>query len=189
MDENSSTDDKVQFSLSISVDRDHFMRRTCPSCGRDFKTKVDGGDLAWAMSSQIRRMGLDIGAKPAGETEDAAKTLLRCPYCEHQAEASDMLTEETVNYLQRFALREYLLPMVNNMFSGLEDSFGNSGGGFISVSFKHSRSILPPRPIHGPEPPDMKIVELLCCGEKIKIAEKWYDLQTCSFCGTPVALI
>ncbi len=104
-----------------------------------------------------------------------------------------MHTEETIEYLKRFAYRDYALPMINRMFSDMEDSFGggsHSGGGFlsISVSFKHERSPLPPRPIHGPEPADMKIIDFLCCGKKIKVADRWTDVTTCTYCDTQVNL-
>lgn len=192
MEEESQTEDKVQFNLSISTDRDHFFRRTCPSCGRDFKTEVDPADLAWALGSQIRRVSLEIGVDSASVADGAPPDNLRCPYCHHIAEASEMHTEETVEYLKRFAYRDYALPMINKMFSELEDSFpgGSSGGGLfsISVSFKHERSPLPPRPIHGPEPADMKIVDFLCCGKKIKIRDRWEDVSLCSYCGEPVTL-
>ena len=39
-------DEKITFSFTFSLDRDNFFRRTCPSCGRDFKTEVEPNDLA-----------------------------------------------------------------------------------------------------------------------------------------------
>ena len=103
-----------------------------------------------------------------------------------------MLTEETMTYLKRIVYREYVLPQLNRMFAGLADSFGGSkrSGGLFSVSieFNHSRAILPVRPIHGPEPSDMKIVTFLCCKKKIKLSEHWSDVPSCSFCGTRVLL-
>ncbi|MDQ5827716.1 MAG: hypothetical protein M3441_26540, partial [Chloroflexota bacterium] len=130
-------DDKIQFNLSISVDRDQFLRRTCPSCGLDFKTEIDPADLEWALSSQIRRFSLEIGEEASIEGVSPPDNL-HCPYCGHVAEGSEIHTEDTIEYLKRFAYREYMLPMVNRMFSDLEDSLGGGsgrgGGGFISVS-------------------------------------------------------
>jgi hypothetical protein len=191
-EEQDSSDSKVRFNVSISTDRDQFLRRTCPSCGLDFKTAIDHADLAWALSAQIKRMGLEIGAVPAGE--EAAQSQLLCPYCQHSSDASEMHTEETIEYLKRFVYRDYMVPMINKSFSDLEDSIGRGrggGGGFISVSvsFKHEPIPIPPRPIHGPEPADMKIVDFLCCGKQIKIADMWMDVNECIYCGTPVALV
>jgi hypothetical protein len=187
-----SSENQVRFSISISTDRDSFLRRTCPSCGRDFKTEIDPTDLAWALSSQIQRMGIDIGAAPAGE-ERAAQDFLLCPYCHHSAKASEIHTGETIEYLKHFAYREYVVPMLNKTFSELEDSLGggNSGGGFISISvnFKHEPIPVPPRPIHGPEPADMKIVEFLCCGKQIKVLDQCMDVNECVYCRTQVALL
>ncbi len=180
------SDNKVQFHLSISADRDKFLRRTCPACGRDFKTQIDEADLAWAVAPQFRRMGLEVGTQDH-ETEESSEPKLHCPYCSHNTEASKTLTNETIDYLQRFVMREYILPMTDNLFSGLDD-IGSRSGGFLSIKIEHTRSIFPPRPIHGPEPPDMMIVEYLCCGKKAKVSDGWKSVDQCVFCGTSVVL-
>lgn len=178
----------VQFSASLSTDRDGFFRRACPSCGREFKTQVDPSDLQWALAAQCRRMGLEVG----GTSDDDEPPPLRCPFCGDAAGGSEMHTEATVEYLKRLVYREYVAPQLNRFFSGLEDSFGRgrSSGGFLSISleFHHSRSLLPVRPIHGPEAPDLKIVEFLCCGKRIKVSDRWVDIRTCTFCSTDVVL-
>jgi hypothetical protein len=70
----------------------------------------------------------------------------------------------------------------------LEDMFpgrGHSGGMFsISLEFKAGRIPLPPRPIHGPEPPDLTVIDFLCCGRKIKVADTWAGIEACVYCGT-----
>ena len=188
-----SSERQVQFSLEISTDRDRFLRRTCPSCARDFKTEIDPADLAWALNSQIQRVSEEVGVSPAEIAQEGTPDELRCPYCQHTAEASDMHTEETIEYLKMFAYRDYAMPMIDRMLSDFGDSFGNRGGGggliSISISFEHQRRPVPPRPIHGPEPGDMKIINFLCCGKKIKVADRWGDVTLCIYCGTQVALI
>ena len=187
------SEDTIQFDLSVSSDRDGFLRRTCGSCGRDFKTEIDPADFAWALSAQIRRVSLEIGIDPAEIADGVPKANLTCPYCQYSSESNEMHTEETIEYLKRFAYRDYALPMINRMFSGLGGSLdrGGNGGGFISFSItvSHEANPPPPRPIHGPEPADMKIVEFLCCGKKVKIADNWIDVTLCSFCGTLVTLV
>lgn len=186
-------DNSIQFNIAIALDRDSFLRRTCASCGRDFKTEVDPNDLAWALNSQIYRASLEIGVDPAGIETQGEQDNLSCPYCQHVAEASEMHTEETTEYLKRFALRDYALPMLNRILSEFADSLGNrsSGGGLISlsISMEHNPIPLPIRPLHGPEPADMKIVDFLCCGKKMKIADNWMNVSSCIFCGTAVTLI
>ena len=180
----------VHFEVSVSRDRDQFFRLTCPSCGRDFKTQIDPSDLQWALSSYCQRMGYDIGPKNG---EERRPSRIRCPYCAYENESVKMHTEETVAYLKRIIYRELVVPMLSKWASGLEESLGTgvqTGGFFsLSVQVKHSQSLLPVRPIHGPEPPDFKIVTFLCCGKKIKIADSWTDMRTCSYCGTSVVLI
>lgn len=184
-EEQDSSDSQLLFNVSISTDRDKFLRRTCPSCGRDFKTAANQADLAWALSTHSKRMGVEIGATSAGEEEDSAQQQLLCPYCLYSAEGSMMHTEETIEYLKRVVYRDYVLPMINRTFSGLEDSIGRGG----LVSFEHNPTPIPPRPIHGPEPADMKIVDFLCCGKQMKIVDNWMDVSECIYCRAQVALI
>ena len=188
-------EEPTRFNLSVSLDRDSFFRRACPSCGLEFKTESAPADFAWALELQLRRVSDDIGVDTVSVVEELPKETLRCPYCCHVAESSEMHTEETVSFLRRTALREYALPKFNKMLAGLADSFGGGGhrggGGLISVSisFKHEPSPLPPRPIYGPDAADMIIVRFLCCGRSIKIAEGWVDVDSCTYCGTQVSLI
>jgi hypothetical protein len=185
-----SPGDTLTFAVSLSPDRDHFLRRACPSCGREFKTEAEPAESQWALAAQCKRMGVEIGEQ-GGDERNAP---IRCPFCGHEASGAEMHTEETVDYLKRLIYREYVLPQINSVFAGLEQSLGRgsrrAGGMFsISLSFKHSPSPLPPRPFHGPEPADYKIVEFLCCGKKIKIPDNFIDVHSCAFCGAEVALV
>lgn len=188
---NSNAEDVTRFNLTFSLDRDRFFRRTCPNCGRDFKTQIDEADLVMSLQPAFRQMGLEIGAEQSAEKEDEPKEHLYCPYCEYFAESSDMLTQIFVSYLQRYVTREFILPQINKMFSDFDSKSRSSGSrskGFgIEMKLEYSKSVLPPRPISGPEPPDMIIVELLCCNKKIKIIDG-YALNLCPYCGTNVIL-
>ena len=180
------SDDNILYSFSLSIDRDNYFRRTCESCGRDFKTKYDESDLAWAIAPQIQRMGLEIGDRPNVSDEDI--NYFFCPYCGHHAKSSDMLSDEVMHYIKRHIMREFVLPMTNKMFSGLEN-IGSKKGSFITFETKYNRSMYPPRPIHGPEQADMKIIEFLCCNKRAKVSEKWNLIDRCIFCGTKVTLV
>jgi uncharacterized Zn-finger protein len=191
------TDKEVShYSITFSLDRGSYFRRTCPSCGRDFKTEADPSDLAYALQPAFREAGVEIGEVRSGENEDTVAqqaSRLHCPYCGHADQASEMLTLVFSEYLKRYAMREVMLPQINKMFSGLEDTFNrprtSSRGLFsIDIRFEHHDSILPPRPISGPEPPDMIVVETLCCGKRVKILDDWRDLVVCPYCGTQLAL-
>ena len=191
MDSDSSTESEVKFAFSISTDRDNFLRLSCDSCGRDFKTEVDPVDLESILSEQVRRVGEAIGAEPE-DAGDKRAAILRCPYCEHEASLGEMHTEETACYLRRFVYRDCMLPLLNKTFASLEDSFRGQGrtAGIFSVSMRleHHRVPAPVRPIHGPEPADMKIVAFLCCGERIKLSERWDHVSACPSCGTEVVI-
>jgi uncharacterized C2H2 Zn-finger protein len=195
-DENQDlAEEPIRFSLSVSLDRDGFFRRACPSCGLEFKTESAPADFAWALDLQLRRVSDDIGVAPASVVEEPLKETLRCPFCGHVAESSEMHTEETVSFLRQTALREYALPKLHKMLAGFAESFGRGGrgggGGFlsISVSFKHEPSPLPPRPIYGPDAADMMIVRFMCCSRSIKVAEGWTDIGSCTYCGTRVSIV
>jgi hypothetical protein len=98
-----------------------------------------------------------------------------------------------MSYLRRICYREYVFPKINQLLSGIGDSFKGTShsGGFLSMSIKvtQSQPVLPVRPIYGPELPDFKIVTFLCCNKKIKISEHCSDVPVCSFCGTRVVLV
>jgi len=179
------------FNVTVSTDRDGFLRRTCPSCGRDFKTENHQVDLASALTPQIHRIGRELGVLSANTESEEPEDMLCCPYCSHRTEASAMLPEDLFYYFKRLLMRELVIPMLNRTFGELEETFGRSSrsGSLISIHMEYSRGVLPPRPIHGPEPPDMKIVEFLCCGKRIKVAEQWDGIRACTYCATPILLI
>ena len=118
-------DDVRQFHLSFSLDKDGFFRRSCPSCGRDFKTQVDDANLVTSLEPAFRQMGLEIGARPSENYR--IQEYLYCPYCEYHAESGDMLTRVFVSYLRRYAMREFILPMVNKSLSSTADTFRTTG--------------------------------------------------------------
>lgn len=190
-----SVDEQIRFSLSINLDRESFFRRACPSCGLEFKTEGNPADFAWALELQLHRVSEEEeNDDPATVAEETPKETLRCPYCQHLAESSEMHTAETVSYLKRFALREFALPKLYKRLAEFSESIrrmGSRGGGLFSVSISsnYERPPLPPRPIYGPDAPDMKIVHFLCCGKKIKISEGWTDITLCTYCETPVSLV
>jgi DNA-directed RNA polymerase subunit RPC12/RpoP len=181
-------ENEVQFAISLRPDRDGFLRRNCSACGREFKTEINDADLQWEMASQCRRMGVSIGDESHEEPPQ-----IRCPYCAHEDSPSETHTPETVAYLKRLVYREVVIPQLNRFTSQVEDMFpgGGHSGGFISLSleFNRSRISLPPRPLHGPEPPDFKTIEFLCCGHRIKVADAWNGIDCCSYCGAAIAVL
>lgn len=191
MSDDTEQDNTFSFSLKVTLDRGDYFRRACPTCGRSFKVKVDPNDLAFLLQPTFRQMGLEIGVDPNAEKEEQSS--LYCPYCGQYTLASEMLTPLLIRYLHRFVHREYILPKIHRMFSGLEDSIGSRRSrsrGFFSVdiTFEASDLTLPPRPISGPEPIDMVPVQLLCCRKFIKVLDGWPDTISCPFCGAEAVL-
>lgn len=188
-----SDDESVHFSITFALDRDEFLRRTCPICGRSFKTQADPEDLASILQPAFKRIENEIGGiSLSTEQENIKLQYLFCPYCNHHAESGDMLTNEFQIYLKRFVMREYVLPKINNMFAGFADGLKSTArsNSFLRLEVKADfDNVLPPRPISGPEPPDMTKVEMLCCGRVIKIYDGWFELEECPFCGSKVQII
>lgn len=186
-------EDSVRFSITFALDKDEYLRRTCPSCGRDFKTQADPADLSSMLQPAFRRIEAELGEMFVSAAGGETKTqYLSCPYCNYRAESGDMLTSEFQSYLKCFVMREYVLPKINNMFSDSANGLKSSSrsNSFIKFEIKADfDNTLPPRPISGPEPPDMTKVEMLCCGRMIKIYDGWFDLEKCPFCGTEVRII
>jgi len=75
---------------------------------------------------------------------------------------------------------------IGKMFEGR--SRGSSGMFSLEIEADATREMLPPRPIHGPEAPDMKIIEFQCCGERAKIRNRWYAVSNCPFCESKIHL-
>ena len=140
----------------------------------------------------FRRIENEIGEiKLSTPGEGHSPQYLFCPYCNHRAESGDMLTEEFQEHLRRFVMREYVLPMIHNMFSNFSDGIRRPSRSMRSFGIKLSfdfDSTLPPRPISGPEPPDMMRIDLLCCGESIKVRDGYFHINKCSYCGEDVML-
>jgi uncharacterized Zn-finger protein len=194
LDDELTEENNKHFSLTFSLDRGDYFRRACPSCGRHFKTKAGAADLVAAFQPAFKQQEMEIGLAQVNSSDvatDQITQFLHCPYCGHKTEPSEMHTSTFAEYAKRYVMREVILPQLNKTFSDLEDSFGgSSSGGFLSINvkFEHHKEVLPPRPISGPEPPDMQVVELLCCCKQVKILDGWHDLITCPYCGSTCQL-
>lgn len=193
MSEETGDNDVVNYGFSYALDRDGFFRRACPSCGREHKVKASADELAYVLDPAFRELGLDLVAAREGTDGDSSTTEVFCPYCGHRSPLSETTTDELQRYVNNWVTREVIVPRLRDFASGLESSIGRrqgrSGGLFsIGVSFNADIPPLPPRPIAGPEPPDMKRVFLLCCRQEIKVLDRWYDGIVCPHCGVVAVL-
>jgi len=194
MADESEDKDLHHYSFTYALDRDGFFRRACPSCGREYKVRAAPEDLAYSLQLAFREVGPEIGENAVDEPEKTrSEKRVYCPYCGHCAQSSRALPERLWLYLRRWAMREVILPQLRQMASDLERSFRSYGTHSremvsIGVTFKANDFSLPPRPIAGPEPPDMKRVRLLCCHGDIKVLDGWQDIVICPLCGTEAVL-
>jgi hypothetical protein len=169
----------VRLEASISTD-DAFMRRACAKCGLHFKTEASPDQFASILQPMVSRATRDYGLSGEADDEgDEEAVGLHCPYCCERTPAATAHTEETYAYVKRLIYREVVMPMIRNAFGGLR----NSRSSFVSITYE--KGTLPPRPIHGPEPPDMLEVRFLCCSKSAKILPEWLGTITCPSCGTP----
>ncbi len=175
----SGGEDGVRLVASISTDGS-FMRRACPACGLHFKTEASPEQFSSILQPIVARATRDYGLSTSVDGEDEHEAAdLRCPYCGEVIPAAEAHTAETYAYARHLIYREIVMPMIRNAFGGL----GNTRSSF--VSFTYHKGTLPPRPIHGPEPPDMLEANFLCCGKKAKLLPQWLGTVTCPFCGSP----
>lgn len=188
MDDFSSHDSDQHYHAAVQTDREGFVRLTCSYCGLDFKVEPDVAKLQHVLDTQIRRVKPEA-SEALVESDESSR--LTCPYCSHQDEITEMHTEETMTYFRQIVQREVVAPMLNDFVEEIGRIWesGNRGSsGVISFEANTSRQKLPQRPLHGPEPPDMKVVEFLCCDKRAKIYDHWYAVDRCPFCETNVRL-
>jgi hypothetical protein len=196
MDDPKDSEDVKKYGLTFSLDRDRFFRRSCSNCGLSFKTKATLADIATAIQPTFREVGQDFGesleVQLTSDGEEGENQLF-CPYCGQNDKANNMLTDELSRYIKHYLMREYVFPKINGLLSEFSDSLSRQtrqpNALFpIEIIGDFRRTILPPRPISGPEPPDMIAVHFLCCDKYAKILENWIPMIICPFCGTQTVL-
>lgn len=147
----------MDVSISLPLD-DGFLRRECPTCGRQFKW--------WSH---------DADGQPA-EAEPAP--FYFCPYCGVQSDPDSWWTQEQLD----FAEASMAGPVTRMIADELEGVARRSSSGFISFSVHREAEQDPPDPLF--EPDDMIIVEPPCHPiEPLKVDEEWSEALHCLACG------
>jgi len=152
----------VEFSVTIPLDSDGFVRRQCPSCQREFK---------WFH----------------GRTDQAPEDwqdpdTYFCPYCGFEAPNDAWFTDAQAAYVQQSLsgrVSELLTDELDNVARSI-----NRQGGMIRLSVSGQVDSDPPPPPLS-EPNDMMGIAPPCHGfEPIKVRDDWYEPLHCLICGS-----
>lgn len=159
--------------LRFPLDRRGYFRRECPDCHRQFKLRWSERD---AQLVQRRLHGL---LAHHNEHELSKVHALRhCPYCGHLAEADVWWTEEQRLFLQKRSAalgEEIRFEQLRLIERTLEQNPYPTFLPVAPVPFAFATR---------PEPDDMRVVPLVCCGEDVKVRESWTGPVICPFCGS-----
>ncbi len=168
-----------QLQVTYSLDGE-YLRRSCSSCGRDFKTQADSASIVNELAPYFRKIGAEYNVEiPEPEESD----FLHCPYCSHNDRSSEMLTEELLEHAKRIIMREVFLPMMEARFGEMIGDFNKAcSGGILGLSMDLQMPNKIIRPLPGPEPPDLSVVTFLCCQKSGKVTPS--IAECCMYCGT-----
>lgn len=159
--------------LRLPLDADGFVRRECPGCRREFKTRpspLDGAAMLWVLMGRVEH---------ANATEIPFDPPVRaCPYCGQEAPGDGWLWAAFRRELERFA-------------AILEEQVRHQQLLHVTRTLGHNPSPtfipVPPPPL----PPRLRAdplgcfvrLELLCCGGALKVRALGSGGLTCPYCG------
>lgn len=168
---------RFEEQLKLPLDRRGFLRRECASCHRQFKLRWSEQDAVLVM----RRLGAEL----PHVNEHEVRPLLAhrtCPYCGTVADADAWWTEEQRLFLSRRAAAlgaEIRFEQLRHV----ERTLGqNPNPTFVPVPPAPTRAVV------RPEPDDMRVVPMVCCGEDVKVRDSWAGAVHCPYCGTEHAI-
>ncbi len=148
--------DEISLSLQLPLDKDGFLRRECPHCGRQFKQ--------W---------------QSADDAMQESPEAYYCPYCSASVEADNWHTAQQLEYIQQQAMAEIVGPNLYRLQEQLEQA---SQSGLFRLEMT-SPALVEPEPLL--EFDDMIRLEFPChVGEPIKVDEQWDQEVACVMCGT-----
>jgi hypothetical protein len=157
--------------LALPTDSSGFVRRECPHCARQFKSRP-GKEEARALLARL--------AELAGQHCDLDLTdqdAHYCVYCGRSGAPDAWWTPQQESWLQKVAVRlkEEL------RFQALTVPFEGRGAAarrtFVAVRPSA------PWPRLWSEPDDLRRVPFVCCGEEAKVLPQWTAAAYCPRCG------
>lgn len=156
----------MEFSVSVPLDPDGFLRRGCPTCQREFK---------W----------FDGRAEDTPDDWEEPEQYF-CPYCGVAADAGSWFTQSQAAYIEQ-TLAAHASDLLRDDLDDIARGINRQGGLIrMSVSGDASGNPLPP-PLS--EYNDMVAVASPCHPfEPIKVVEGWVEPLHCLVCGSPYAV-
>jgi TIR domain len=147
--------DEISISLQLPLDKDGFLRRECPHCGRQFKQWQGTRD----------------------ETQESPEPYY-CPYCYASAGADTWYTAQQREYIQQQAMAEIVGPHLYRLQEQLEQV---SQSGLFRIEM-NTPLLVEPEPLA--EYNDMIRLAFPChVEEPIKVDEQWDQEVACAVCG------
>ena len=155
------SDDELRISVSLPLDDDGFLPRSCPTCERPFK---------W------------LHTEPGeGGTEPLASGFF-CPYCRRQAASDQWFTLEQVVAIEQATYDEVVEPFTERLQASV-DEINRSGGGLFSARLDIEREA--ERPVEPAEATAMRQAAFACHpGEPLKVLSE-VPRTHCLICGAP----
>lgn len=155
-----SSDDQVELGMSLPLDLDGFLRRECPTCGREFKAFVDPDE--------------DDDAEPDSDEG------YFCPYCGVQAPGDAWWTKAQLELAESIIVAQVVGPAVKD----LDESFKNltrRSQGMVRTSVKYDE---PEEADPLTEEDDMRRVDFGCHPtQPLKVLDDWRKPARCYICG------
>jgi hypothetical protein len=145
----------IQIPISLPLDSDGFLRRECPTCGREFK---------WRPTPEEE------------QGEAAPESGYLCPYCAVQAPLDSWWTKPQLEAVSSTAYQKVVKPALDDMAKSMESASTES----IKIT---TTTTEPPEPPPLSEPDDMRRVEFACHpAEPIKVVDTWSHQVHCIVC-------
>ncbi|MBM7117124.1 hypothetical protein [Archangium primigenium] len=159
--------------VELPRDAGGFVRRECPRCQRDFKTRPCRHDA----NILQRRLASLFPFENAHESfEDVPDGW--CPYCGHRAAGDEWLTPAQQAHVEDVA-RSWANHVRYEQLAHVSRTLAvNPRPTFVSA---------PPVAMPGPMSPDsddLRLLPLVCCGEDVKALWDWEGPLFCPRCGT-----
>jgi hypothetical protein len=162
----------VIYLVELPRDAGGFVRRECPRCQCDFKTRPRAHDACILQ----RRLASLFPFENAHESFDEVPDGW-CLYCGHRAAGDEWLTPAQQAHVEDVA-RAWANHVRYEQLAYVSRTLGhNPRPTFVSVK---PRALPEPLP---PEADDLRLLPLVCCGEEVKAHEDWGGPIFCPRCG------